>query len=44
MNSCCSQAHDLGKVMGTKMTEAFGLSDVCYIPGLLEPDEVMVDD
>ena len=28
MNSCCSQSHNLGKVRGTKVTEAFGLSDV----------------
>ena len=33
-----------GKVRGTEVTEAFGLSDVYCILSLLGADEVMVDD
>ena len=44
MNSCHSQTHDPGKVRGTEVTEAFGLSDVYYLLGLLGADEVRVDD
>ena len=44
MNSGCSQTHSLGKVKGTEVTEAFGLSDTCYIPSLWRADGVMVDD
>ena len=44
MNSGHSQTHGLGKVRGTEVIKAFGLSDVYYILGLLRADEVMVDD
>ena len=44
MNLCCSQTHDPGKVKGTKVMEAFGLSDVYCILGLSGADGVMVDD
>ena len=44
MNSGHSQNHGLGKVMGTKVMEAFGLSNVYCVPGLLGANEVMVDD
>ena len=44
MNSSHSQTHGLGKVRGTKVIEAFGLSDVYYILSLLRADEVTVDD
>ena len=44
MNSGHSQTHGLGKVKGTKVMEAFGLSDVFYILGLLGANEMMVDD
>ena len=43
MNSCCSQTHNPGKVRGTEVTEAFGLSDIYCILGLLGADGVMVD-
>ena len=43
MNSSCSRTHGLGKVRGTEVMEAFGLSNVSYILGLLRADEVMVD-
>ena len=44
MSSGCSQMHDLGKVRGTELIEAFGLSDICYILSLLRPNKVKVDD
>ena len=44
MNSGCSQIHSLGKVKGTEVIEAFGLSDAYYILSLWRADGVMVDD
>ena len=44
MNSGCSQTHGPGKVRGTKVIEAFGLSNIYYILSLLRANEVMVDD
>ena len=44
MNSSHSQTHSLGKVRGTDVIEAFGLSNVYYVLGLLRANEVMVDD
>ena len=44
MNSSCSLTHSLGKVKGTEVIEAFGLSDVYYILSLLRADGVMVND
>ena len=43
MNSGCSQTHSLGKVKGTKVIEAFGLSNVYYVLDLLRADGVTVD-
>ena len=43
MNSGCFQTCSLGKVRGTEVIEAFGLSDVYYILGLLRANGVMVD-
>ena len=43
VSSCCSQTHDLGKVMGSEVTEACGLSDIYCSLGLLRADVVMVD-
>ena len=43
-NSSCSRTHGPGKVRGTGVIEAFGLSNIYYILSLLRPDEVMVDD
>ena len=44
MNSGHSQTHGPGKVRATEVMEAFGLSNICYIPGLLRAEEVTVDD
>ena len=43
MNSCHSQTHDLRKVRGTEVMEAFNLSDVYCILGLSGANEAMVD-
>ena len=43
MNSGCSQTHGLGKVRGTEVIEAIGLSDVYYVLSLLRANGVMVD-
>ena len=43
MNSDHSETHSLGKVKGTEVMEAFGLSDIYYILSLWRADEVMVD-
>ena len=40
MNSYYFQTHGLGKVKGTKVIEAFGLSYAYYVPGLLRADRV----
>ena len=32
-----------GEGKGTKVMEAFGLSDICYVPSFLRADNVMVD-
>ena len=42
-NSRHSQTCGLGKVRGTKVMEAFGLSNIYYILGILRADGVMVD-
>ena len=44
MNSSHSQTRGLGNVRGTEVIEAFSLSDIYYVLGLLGADEVMVDD
>ena len=44
MNSGRSQTHGLGKVKGTDMTEAFGLSDAYCILGLWRANGAMMDD
>ena len=44
MNSGHSQTHGPGKVRGTEVMEAFGLSNICYILCLLRANDVMVDD
>ena len=44
MNYCCSQTHNLGKVKGTKVMQAFGLSDIYYILGASGPSKVKADD
>ena len=43
MNSSHSQAHGLGKVRGTKVMKAFGLSNIYYVLSLSRADEVMID-
>ena len=43
MNSSCCPTHGLEKVRGTKVMEAFGLSNICYILSLLRANKVMVD-
>ena len=43
MSSSHSQTHDLGKVMGTKVMEAFGPSDIYCSLGLSGANMVMVD-
>ena len=43
MNSGHSQTHGLGKVMGTEVIEAFGLSNAYYILSLWRANGVMVD-
>ena len=42
--SGCSQTHSLGKVRGTKVMEAFGLSNVYYVLSLSRANKVMVGD
>ena len=42
MSSGCSQTHDLGKTMGTKVMEAFGPSIFYCSLGPLGADVVMV--
>ena len=42
MNSCCSGTHGQGKVKGTKVIEAFGLSIAYYVPSLWRANKVMV--
>ena len=44
MNSSCSWTHGLGKVRGTKVIEAFGVSKVYYVLNLLRANEVPIDD
>ena len=44
VNSSHSQTHGLGKVRGTKVMEAFGLSTVYCILGLSGANELMVED
>ena len=44
MNSSCSQTHGLGKVRGTEVMEAFGLSNAYYVLGLWRANGVAVDD
>ena len=44
MNSGHSQTHSLGKVKGTEVIEAFGLSNIYYVLSLLRANGVMVDD
>ena len=43
MNSCHSQTHNLGKVRGTKVTEAFDLSNIYCNLSPLGADVAMVD-
>ena len=43
MNSSHSQTHSLGKVRGTEVMEAFDVSNISYILGLLRANKVMVD-
>ena len=44
MKSDSSQTHDLGKVKGTEVIEAFGLPNTYYILSLWRANGVMVDD
>ena len=44
MNSGCSETHILGKVKGTKVIEAFDLSNAYCILGLWRADRVTMDD
>ena len=44
MNSSHSSTHGLGKVKGTEVIEAFGLSNVHFILSLLRANGVMFDD
>ena len=43
MNFSSSRTHSLGKVKGTEVIEAFGLSNVYYILSLLRANGVTVD-
>ena len=42
-NPSCSQTHSLGKVKGTEVIEAFGLSNTYCILGLWRADRATVD-
>ena len=44
MNSSHSQTHGPRKVRGTEVIEAFALSNMCYVLGLMRANEVTVDD